>query len=551
MTVLFCIPNSQDWRGLITGHLNVLTFGRAYDEQTGPLLSTLEMGREIFNSMEMCDLKTSLDRIADALESLDEKAAQRLTWEEFIEDIETVFEVGSLLPSVLRAFFNLMPNLTAKLDFTPIALSVWEWWSRWLPITTALTAIATAQGIQAGAAVSQKVLGIVDTVISLFPILQTAFLGWKDIIVGDKNLWDDLIRPMIAIFMGEDETEPNPDESSALRPLVNVFNRTIVQATIDACCMGQPDLPNISSPGTVLSQDQPPTSPTDPPIDLTGEIEWLAGTSNDEKCRAAHYILNAIIGFLEVLPGYLTLESMSMALLTNAIVGSLLILTFPLGMAVFVMIGFAATLLTLTTGTAMALALNNILAAINANLPELVCAMREAPDSETAKADILAILDGEGLTDTELTVAGFLFNNLMLALLFYNTALFDTSTSSDECPCATTCESNTKSIVHGTGPSNPAIAGEYTSAFVAGPNCHYIQVTSLEENSIRFVSISGWSNCNPPDQFRIASSGDGTAGDLYSDDTFPTGQCFVAAPGDSLAFIFSGNGPFTIEIECC
>lgn len=184
-----------------------------------------------------------------------------------------------------------------------------------------------------------------------------------------------------------------------------------------------------------------------------------------------------------------------------------------------------------------------------------ICLLYDAATVEEAKQNILDDLDAQVFANDALAKAlfSFLVNFDALNVLFGplpETINIDQLPTGDCSGCAAECEA-TKSIEIGTGPSNPAVAGTYTSAFVAGPNCHYIHVTGYGENNLRFVSITGWGSCNPPDQFRIASSGDGSSGDLYSDDTFPTGQCFEASPGDSLAFIFSGTGPFSIEIECC
>ena len=54
--VSFCIPDTRDWRGLIVGWLENLSYGRAYDEQTGSIKSAQEVGREIFESMSMCKM---------------------------------------------------------------------------------------------------------------------------------------------------------------------------------------------------------------------------------------------------------------------------------------------------------------------------------------------------------------------------------------------------------------------------------------------------------------------------------------------------------------
>lgn len=56
LLVSFCIPNTHGWRSAATALLSQFDYGRAYDEDTGSILGALEVGREIFNSMSMCDL---------------------------------------------------------------------------------------------------------------------------------------------------------------------------------------------------------------------------------------------------------------------------------------------------------------------------------------------------------------------------------------------------------------------------------------------------------------------------------------------------------------
>lgn len=53
VSVLFCIPNSRKWRGLIVGLIDSLAFGWSWDKQTGNIKDTQAIGREIFESMLM------------------------------------------------------------------------------------------------------------------------------------------------------------------------------------------------------------------------------------------------------------------------------------------------------------------------------------------------------------------------------------------------------------------------------------------------------------------------------------------------------------------
>lgn len=386
------------------------------------------------------EINTNLARIATAVEGIDSKMQARLTWEEFISDVEAALGVGSLIPAVLTAFFGLMPNIRAKLDFTTIAISAWEWWSRWLPITTAITSIAAAQGVQAAAAVSARVIGIIDTVLSVFPIIQTAFLGWKDIIVGDKNLWDDLIRPMMALFAGDDPQVPEPDTDSTLRPMVNVLNRTIVQNTIDACCPAMPDLPLQPVPPTIVSGDQGNVSPTSPPVDYL-DIEWGAAQDTSNKCKAANYIVDSVIEFLTILPTRLTLDAVNLSIIVNVIAGSIaLMVSVPLAIPVALLFGFAATLLAAALNLEVFEELNDLQAVITSNRSDLVCILNEAVDVSTASSQVRDLLINQGINPTIVSIAMFLFNNTMLSTLFYATTVIPTVNYIDNCPCGEGCD---------------------------------------------------------------------------------------------------------------
>lgn len=53
ISVLFCIPNSRKWRGLVTAHIESLIYGRNWDETTGTITDVQAIAREIFESLMM------------------------------------------------------------------------------------------------------------------------------------------------------------------------------------------------------------------------------------------------------------------------------------------------------------------------------------------------------------------------------------------------------------------------------------------------------------------------------------------------------------------
>jgi len=225
LTVLFCIPNSRTWRTLIYGQLTELQYGRYWDETTGNVKAVVELATEIGNSITV-DCNNDLARIADALESLDSKAALLYTWDELLEDAEAAFGAGSVVLNLLNGIIGLMPNLKAKVDMTWVAQALWSWHTFTLPLFKFLGAITAAQTVQAAAATTGRILGIIDTIMGAIAIMQTAGLGWYDIILGDKNIWDDLVMPLWSYFISNEDGGQggdDPDADIANRILVRVY----------------------------------------------------------------------------------------------------------------------------------------------------------------------------------------------------------------------------------------------------------------------------------------------------------------------------------------
>lgn len=67
--VTMCVPNTQQWRGIITGLVYGLTRGRNWDEKTGTITEVQQIAQAIFGSLTM-DCNNDFTRIADALDSI-------------------------------------------------------------------------------------------------------------------------------------------------------------------------------------------------------------------------------------------------------------------------------------------------------------------------------------------------------------------------------------------------------------------------------------------------------------------------------------------------
>lgn len=163
------------------------------------------------------DITTQLGRIATALESIESKTIERYTYEEFIEDIEDAFGIGSILANIVDSVFGLMPNLKAKVDFTPFILSLVETRTRWRPIHDALNVMAKSSETITATMVTGKTLGIINTI---FETLDVIGDGWQDLILGDKNIYDGLVKPIWNLFIPDNEGGTggdDPDNDPTLR----------------------------------------------------------------------------------------------------------------------------------------------------------------------------------------------------------------------------------------------------------------------------------------------------------------------------------------------
>lgn len=209
--------------------VSLLTYGRAWNESTGSIVDSQAVGKEIFESMSMCDFDTliaDVGRIATAMENIDAKVAQIYSWQQFIDDLEAAFGVNHLLYQLVSSIFGLMPNFK-NLDMTWLARSIWDYATYRGPVISFLTAIAAAQAVQAAAAATGRILSILDTVMAGLTILQTTALGWKDIIFGDKSIWSDLIMPLWAYFIsdadgGQGGDDPDADPANRIHVRVNL-----------------------------------------------------------------------------------------------------------------------------------------------------------------------------------------------------------------------------------------------------------------------------------------------------------------------------------------
>jgi len=187
-----------------------------------------------------------------------------------------------------------------------------------------------------------------------------------------------------------------------------------------------------------------------------------------------------------------------------------------------------------------------------------VCLIYTAPTVEAAKTNLQTDLDSQTFTQDTLTklIFTYLLNFDALNVLYGDKPVdinLDQIPAGDCDTCEYDCDSGFSQEI-GTGPS--IAEGYYSEPFVSEPNggLEYIQVTSFKVGlPIKFVSLTGWVTSGDPHDFRIASGGDGTAGDLYNSGTPPSFPIiFDPGPTGNIAFVFSGAGTnqFELQLNC-
>lgn len=159
LTVLFCIPNTPDWRQATAALISNFTYGRAYDDRTTNITQALEIGRKVFDTMTMCDLQAELDRVATAVEVIADNTPKLYTTAELTS---ALYGQEGLDFEQLEALLNILGVLPG-IEIDP-AKYLLEWIFK-AQVLSNLYAQSTAQGAIAGSLA--KGLGIegIETVI--------------------------------------------------------------------------------------------------------------------------------------------------------------------------------------------------------------------------------------------------------------------------------------------------------------------------------------------------------------------------------------------------
>lgn len=294
---VFCIPDSQKWRGLIRAHINHLTYGRAWDEKTGSILDVLEIAREIDESFDM-NCGEDLKRIADTLDNwYDRQYISIFDLQSALTDagLEPLAKVLDTLDEVID-IFNLLPALPdIRLPMHEILRMV----TYNITVSNALLRWDNTNQILQAQTIGQ----VGPSVATLLPALINLIPGYNmaDILLGNND--DDVqvaVAALIETLLGNYMTNRTKDIADAVSGLDFGDSSAVVSALKEIsqkCEMcgavgggcGCP--PYGTVPGEVIDQPDPETEP--PPSGFADWEDYFV-----YKCAASNRIVDDYIATL-------------------------------------------------------------------------------------------------------------------------------------------------------------------------------------------------------------------------------------------------------------
>ena len=470
LAVFFCVPNSPQWRGLITAHLYSLEYGRLWNERTGSITEVQKTAREILATMSMCDLErltVALETLAASVEEINQKTPEQITLGDLIDDLDNNPAMSSLsqfipLLEFLVVMRDLLPSVALKMDAAPIVTRILDmiWWKG--PVLGHLAAMNTSLAAMA--------LGTMGDAAAAF--LRTIGTGFENA----ANLWYQTIKST-GDFMGwwddlydwwHGEGEPAPPTSEEKTMLAQVYNDVFVTTgalnvdvnntvNVDACCAGGGG--NVGQPDGEEGGTIPPGSTAPDP------------TINNRKCKAAQYITDGIMSYLLALdsdppPSWYDIGQV------EAYFDSISSQS-PIGWIFETVYNFYNSLAQLVFGSPPNY--GTIYTQIQSNYEEFNCAMYLATTASSARTDAIAELTLS--SDDQNFLESLMVGDLMNLLYFANTdseALIDAHPLTIDCTTCDPCQSvwaRFGTIVsQGTGTFT--VASEYSS----GNGWHWARV---------------------------------------------------------------------------
>lgn len=521
------------------------------------------------------DIVDQLTRMADALESLDAKAAAFYSYTDFIQDLEDALGIGSLIHQVVTGIIGLMPRLQAKVDFTWLARSVWEYKTWRAPVLALLTAISKAQVIQAAAAATGKTMDIANTIMHGVDIVQTTALGWKDIIFGDKSIWDDVIMPLWDNFIGPEGDENEPDNDPLLRMTAllgternlrlaeqNVILTAMsegIEGRLHAIATKKCGCSGACSCGASI-ENVPSESGTEgsltPPIPFVtieyGPTPTTPGTPEyyDRKCKAANRIHTDLVNYITHLDNINIVDQSVEFMFTS--LSALLGITssWPIiGTVMGVISGWLISLQSALAETGVDL--SGLVTALNNNAEDLICALYNSTSATEALTSYTDILSTAGIPAIDIAIVETALTPDVLNYLHFQNDGYVEAVLSEYTPpyaCDCGCEDylwpNTNDITPGTH--------DWTSEWDGIEYKILVKLCIPDAFSIRFNSITGYTDLPGHTDWRLFSpeydwQWDNSDGDVYnSPDTPP--PLGVTYNNVNTVCIWSSNPAFTVNV---
>lgn len=293
--VSLCIPNTREWRGVVSGSIYNLTRGRNWDETTGIIKVAQVIGERIYNSMAI-DCNNNWDRIATALESVDSKIPQLVTLQEFMDGLADSSVIAAIAEwlALGDSLASIIPNIDLKLS--PV-----DWAKFWLDLLwkrrigsaadqiakyLQLTTIAeTGETVAEGAEALDGIFDNISDYISLF--LEGGTMGAEAI-----QAW-----AQIRSQYQQPEANFDLDLRNINRVYTDVFVDNQISVDMD-CCPDGGEIGNYAGTQTI--------TPGSGGVGGGPIIDSDASTNvpiDADKCNAAAYIVEQYIEYLKIYDG--------------------------------------------------------------------------------------------------------------------------------------------------------------------------------------------------------------------------------------------------------
>jgi hypothetical protein len=286
----------------------------------------------------------------------------------------------------------LFPQIRVKADFTPIIMSLVEYFTWKAPILALLGTIATAQTVQAAAAVGEAVDSKVKDMQQGwkdFVNTSTSLYSW--VVESGWELWDlfGLLDTFISSEAGGTGGE-DPDNDDSLRTVVNVAAN--VPVTIEAincsscggsgCANCGPSAIPGGGPYVQPPDNEGVTTPGTPPPGWEGTFNEY----DAYKCKATTYLIDNYIAYVQ---NYTSLSGVMIALGPGAFFapmpqGFMNLISAAVAFALF------AYLATVAVGfTGLTAALGTYLSSLMSDRDSFICDLYNADTPAEARAVIL------------------------------------------------------------------------------------------------------------------------------------------------------------------